>query len=34
VAKVTPKDVMRVANKYLARENRTVGFITKREVAQ
>lgn len=34
VAKVTPEDVMRVAKKYFVRENRTVGFITKQEVAQ
>ncbi|MBT0653258.1 M16 family metallopeptidase [Geomobilimonas luticola] len=30
VARVTPEDVMRVAKKYLTRENRTVGFITKK----
>jgi len=30
VAKVTPDDVMRVAKKYFVRENRTVGFITKK----
>lgn len=30
VAGVTPDDVMRVARKYLVRENRTVGFITKK----
>lgn len=30
VAKVTPDDVMRVAKKYFTRENRTVGFITKK----
>lgn len=29
VAGVTPADVMRVAQKYLVRQNRTVGFITK-----
>ncbi|GFE57591.1 M16 family metallopeptidase [Geobacter sp. AOG1] len=34
VAKVTPDDVMRVAKKYLVRENRTVGFITKKEVGK
>lgn len=34
VATVTPDDVMRVARKYLVRENRTVGFITKREVTK
>jgi len=34
VAKVTPEDVIRVARKYLDRENRTVGIITKREKAQ
>jgi len=34
VARVTPDDVMRVARKYLVRENRTVGFITKGEVAK
>ncbi|BDV42008.1 peptidase M16 [Geotalea uraniireducens] len=33
VALVTPEDVMRVAKKYFIRENRTVGFITKREAA-
>jgi len=32
VSKVTPDDIMRVAGKYLVRENRTLGFITKREV--
>jgi predicted Zn-dependent peptidase len=34
IAKVTPADVQRVAKKYLTRENRIVGFITKQEVAQ
>jgi len=34
VATVTPADVMRVASKYLVRENRLVGFITKKEEAQ
>ncbi len=34
VAKVTPDDVMRVAKKYLVRENRTVGFITKKEAGK
>lgn len=34
VARVTPEDVMRVAGKYLVRENRTVGFITKKEAAK
>jgi predicted Zn-dependent peptidase len=34
VAKVTPEDVIRVARKYLDRENRTVGIITTREKAQ
>lgn len=34
VAAVTPADVMRVANKYLVRENRTVGVITRKEGAQ
>ena len=34
VAKVTPQDVMRVAKKYLTRENRIVGVITKQEVAK
>jgi predicted Zn-dependent peptidase len=34
VALVTPEDVMRVAGKYLVRENRTVGVITKREVSK
>jgi len=32
VASVTPEEIMRVASKYLVRENRTVGFISKREV--
>jgi predicted Zn-dependent peptidase len=30
IAKVTPKDIMRVAAAYFTRENRTVGFITKK----
>jgi predicted Zn-dependent peptidase len=34
VFKVTPDDVMRVARKYLVRENRTVGSITKGEVTK
>ncbi len=34
VAEVKPEDVQRVAGKYLTEENRTVGFITKKEVAQ
>lgn len=34
VAAVTPADVTRVARKYLVRENRTVGFITKKEASQ
>ncbi len=34
VAKVTPADVVRVAQKYLVEENRSVGFITKKEGAQ
>jgi predicted Zn-dependent peptidase len=34
IAKVTPEDVMRVAQKYLKRENRTVGVVVKREVAK
>jgi predicted Zn-dependent peptidase len=34
VAKVTPADVMRVAKRYLSRENRIVGVVTKREVAK
>ncbi|HZV81602.1 MAG TPA: pitrilysin family protein, partial [Geobacteraceae bacterium] len=34
VAKVTPEDIMRVAKKYLTRENRIVGFITPQEVAK
>jgi predicted Zn-dependent peptidase len=34
VAKVTPDDVMKTARKYLTRENRIVGVITKKEVAQ
>ena len=32
VAGVKPEDIQRVAKKYLTRENRTVGFITKQEV--
>ncbi|HBG07932.1 MAG: peptidase M16 [Geobacteraceae bacterium GWC2_58_44] len=31
VAAITPADVMRVANQYFTRENRNVGFITKRQ---
>jgi predicted Zn-dependent peptidase len=31
VASVTPEDVMRVAQKYLVKENRTVGFVTKKQ---
>ncbi|MCM2358351.1 MAG: insulinase family protein [Geobacteraceae bacterium] len=34
VAAVTPADVARVAAKYFTRENRLVGFITKKEGAQ
>ena len=34
VAAVTPADVARVAQKYLVRENRTIGVITKQEVAK
>ena len=30
IAKVTPADIMRVASTYFTRENRTVGFITKK----
>ncbi|MDD2898647.1 MAG: pitrilysin family protein [Desulfuromonadaceae bacterium] len=30
IAKVTPADIMRVASAYFTRENRTVGFITKK----
>jgi predicted Zn-dependent peptidase len=30
IAKVTPGDIMRVASVYFTRENRTVGFITKK----
>jgi predicted Zn-dependent peptidase len=30
ISTVTPEDVIRVARKYLVRENRTVGFITKK----
>lgn len=30
IAKVTPADIMRVAGTYFTRENRTVGFITKK----
>lgn len=33
IATVTPADIQRVAKKYLVRENRIVGFITKQEVA-
>ncbi len=32
VAGVTPEDIQRVAKKYLKKENRIVGFITKQEV--
>ena len=31
VAQITPADVMRVAKQYFTRENRNVGFITKRD---
>jgi predicted Zn-dependent peptidase len=34
VAKVKPEDIQRVARKYLTEKNRTVGFITKQEVAK
>jgi predicted Zn-dependent peptidase len=34
VAGVKPEDIQRVARKYLTRENRIVGFITKQEVAK
>ncbi len=34
VAEVSPEDVSRIARKYLVRENRTVGYITKLEAAQ
>ncbi len=34
VTGVTPEDIQRVARKYLTRENRVVGFITKQEVAK
>ncbi|MBP1753019.1 MAG: peptidase [Geobacteraceae bacterium] len=34
VARVTPEDVLRVARTYFTRENRTVGFITKREATR
>jgi predicted Zn-dependent peptidase len=34
VAGVKPEDVQRVAKKYLVRENRSVGFITKQEVVK
>jgi predicted Zn-dependent peptidase len=34
VAEVTPTDVMRVAARYFIRENRTVGFISKKGVAE
>jgi len=34
VAKVKPEEVMRVAAKYLVRENRTVGVLTKLEVSK
>jgi predicted Zn-dependent peptidase len=30
IAKVTPADIMRIASTYFTRENRTVGFITKK----
>ena len=30
IAKVTPADIMRVADTYFTRENRTIGFITKK----
>jgi predicted Zn-dependent peptidase len=33
IAGVKPEDIQRVAKKYLTRENRIVGFITKQEVA-
>jgi len=33
VATITPADVMRVAKQYFTRENRTVGFITKKAAA-
>ena len=31
ISTVTPADIQRVANKYFTRENRIIGFITKRE---
>jgi predicted Zn-dependent peptidase len=34
VAEVSPEDVLRVARTYFTRENRTVGFITKREATR
>jgi len=34
VAGVKPEDIQRVAKKYLTKENRIVGFITKQEVAK
>ncbi|HEY5974190.1 MAG TPA: pitrilysin family protein [Geobacteraceae bacterium] len=34
VAAITPDDIRQVASTYFIRENRIVGFITKREVAQ
>jgi predicted Zn-dependent peptidase len=34
VAGVKPEDIQRVAKKYLTKENRTVGFITKQEVVE
>lgn len=34
LAQVTPADILRVVRTYLVRENRTVGFITKREVTK
>jgi predicted Zn-dependent peptidase len=34
VAEVKPEDVQRVAGKYLTKENRIVGYITKKEVTQ
>jgi predicted Zn-dependent peptidase len=34
VATITPADVMRVAKQYFTRENRNVGFITKKEATE
>ncbi len=31
IAEITPEDIMRVAEKYLVKENRTVATLVKRE---